>query len=196
MSDLAFLPAHELARRLRRGELSALELLDHYLGRIGRIGGPINAVVVLDADRARQRARAADAVLARGEIWGPLHGLPITVKESFNVAGLPTTYGFATHARNIATSDALLVQRLQAAGAVLFGKTALASSRSEGHIVIFPARFLRCLGLLLDLQFGRLDEADRRRDVVEDQQAFLVVQDGVVVREALVVADIVERLQH
>jgi amidase len=123
MSDLAFLPAHELARRLRRGELSALELLDHYLGRIGRLGGTINAVVVLDADRARQRARAADAALARGEIWGPLHGLPITVKESFNVAGLPTTYGFATHARNIATSDALLVQRLQAAGAVLFGKT-------------------------------------------------------------------------
>ncbi len=65
MSDLAFLPAHELARRLRRGELSALELLDHYLGRIGRLGGTINAVVVLDADRARQRARAADAALAR-----------------------------------------------------------------------------------------------------------------------------------
>ena len=68
MTDLAFLPAHELARRLRRRELSSLELLDHYLARIARLGGPINAVVVLDAERARTRARAADAALARGDL--------------------------------------------------------------------------------------------------------------------------------
>ncbi len=123
MTDLAFLPAHELARRLRRRELSALELLDHHLARITRLGGPINAVVVLDADRARTRARAADAALARGELWGPLHGLPMTVKESFNIAGLPTTYGYAAYKDNIASSDAVLVQRLQSAGAVIFGKT-------------------------------------------------------------------------
>ena len=123
MTDLAFLPAHELARRLRRRELSALELLDHYLARITRLGGPINAVVVLDAERARSRAREADAALACGVLWGPLHGLPMTVKESFNITGLPTTYGFADHKNNIASSDALLVQRLQGAGAVVFGKT-------------------------------------------------------------------------
>jgi amidase len=123
MTDLAFLPAHELARRLRRRELSSLELLDHYLARIARLGGPINAVVVLDAERARARARAADDAQARGTLWGPLHGLPMTVKESFNISGLPTTYGHAAHRDNIASSDALLVQRLQDSGAVVFGKT-------------------------------------------------------------------------
>src|SRR3990167_4814986 len=123
MSDLAFLPAHELARRIRRRQLSSVELLELSLERISRLGAPISAVVVLDAERARLRARAADEALARGESWGPLHGLPMTVKESFNIAGLPTTYGFAAHADNIASSDALTVQRLQAAGAVIFGKT-------------------------------------------------------------------------
>ena len=131
MTDLAFLPAHELARRLRRRELSSLELLDHYLARIARLGGPINAVVVLDAERARTRARAADDALARGELWGPLHGLPMTVKESFNISGLPTTFGFAAHQDNIATSDALLVQRLQGSGAVVFGKTNVPTSLAD-----------------------------------------------------------------
>lgn len=123
MSDLAFLSAHELARRIRRKQVSALELLELYLDRIHRLGGPINAVVVLDAERARVRARAADEALARGEVWGPLHGVPMTVKESLNIAGLPTTYGYTAYADNIASSDALTVQRLKAAGAVVFGKT-------------------------------------------------------------------------
>ncbi|MBL8349766.1 MAG: amidase [Burkholderiaceae bacterium] len=123
MSDLAFLPAHELARRIRRKQVSASELLALYLDRIARLGGPINAVPVLDAERAHARARAADAALARGELWGPLHGVPMTVKESFNVTGLPTTYGFTAYANNIATGDALTVQRLLGAGAVIFGKT-------------------------------------------------------------------------
>ncbi|OYU65263.1 MAG: amidase, partial [Burkholderiales bacterium PBB5] len=91
MLDLPFLPAHELARRIRRREVSAIELLDLYLGRIHRLGGPINAVVVLDEERARARARQADEALARGEVWGPLHGLPMTIKESFNLTGTPTT---------------------------------------------------------------------------------------------------------
>ena len=123
MTDLEFLPAHELAACIRRKEVSALELLDRYLARIGRLDGTINAVVVLDAERARDRARAADAALARAEFWGPLHGVPMTVKESFNVAGLPTTYGLEAFRRNIATTDAVAVQRLKNAGAVIFGKT-------------------------------------------------------------------------
>ncbi len=123
MSDIAFLPAHELARRLRRREIGALELLEHYIGRVGRLNPKLNAIVVLDAERARQRAREADAALARGEVWGPLHGVPMTVKESFNVAGLPTTYGYTAYADNRATRDAVTVQRLKAAGAVIFGKT-------------------------------------------------------------------------
>jgi len=123
MTDLAFLPAHELARRIRRRQLSAVALLTHYRSRIERLGGDINAVVVRDFERAHVRAQAADAALARGELWGPLHGLPMTVKESFNINGLPTTYGFEAFKHNIARSDAVAVQRLQAAGAVIFGKT-------------------------------------------------------------------------
>jgi amidase len=123
MTELAFLPAHELARLIRRKQLSSQELLAMYLGRISRLGGPVNAVVVLDAERATARAQQADAALARGELWGPLHGVPMTVKESFRVSGLPTTYGYTAYADNIADSDAVTVQRLKSAGAVIFGKT-------------------------------------------------------------------------
>ncbi len=123
MDELAYLPAHELARRIRRKQVSALELLDGYIARIARLDGAINALPVHDFERARARAREADAALARGACWGPLHGLPMTVKESFNVAGLPTTWGYAAHRANIATQDALTVQRLKAAGAVVFGKS-------------------------------------------------------------------------
>ena len=121
--DPAFQSATELARRLRRRELSAVELLQHYLQRIERLNPVLNAVVVLDAERALQRAREADAALARGELWGPLHGLPMTVKESFDVPGLPTTWGFEAMRGNIATDAATSVQRLLDAGAVIFGKT-------------------------------------------------------------------------
>jgi len=123
MTDLAFLPAHELARLIRRKAVSATELLQMYVQRIERLGGPINAVPVLDLQRATERARQADEALARGEVWGPLHGLPMTVKESFNVQGLPTTYGFSAFANNLATRDAVTVQRLKSAGANIFGKT-------------------------------------------------------------------------
>jgi amidase len=131
MNELAFLPAHELARRIRRKQVSALELLDLYLGRIDRLGGPINAVPVLDAERARARARDADAALARGQSWGPLHGVPMTVKESFNVAGLPTTYGHLAFRDNIAERDALTVRRLLDAGAVIFGKSNVPASLAD-----------------------------------------------------------------
>jgi len=121
--ELAFQSASELSRRLRRRELSSVELLQHYLQRIERLNPALNAVVVLDAERALQRAKAADAALDRGEIWGPLHGLPMTVKESFDVPGLPTTWGFETMRDNIATRTATSVQRLLDAGALIFGKT-------------------------------------------------------------------------
>jgi len=123
MTDLALLPATELALRLRRREVSSLELLQHHLRRIERLNPALNAVVVLDTDVALQRARDADAALARGESWGPLHGLPMTVKESFDLPGLPTTWGFEAQCGNIATRPAVAVQRLLNAGAVVFGKT-------------------------------------------------------------------------
>jgi amidase len=131
MEEVAFLPAHELARRLRRGELGALELLEHHLARVERLDPIVNAIPVRDFESARQRAREADAALARGECWGPLHGVPITVKESFNVAGLPTTFGLVSHRDHIATHDAVAVQRLKAAGAVIFGKTNVPASLAD-----------------------------------------------------------------
>ncbi len=123
MTDVHFLSAVDLAQRLRRRELSSAELLQHFVDRIERFDGAINAVVVRDFERAQQRAREADAALARGECWGPLHGLPMTVKESFDMPGLPTTWGFEAQRHNRATRPAVAVDRLQRAGAVIFGKT-------------------------------------------------------------------------
>jgi amidase len=118
-----FLPAHRLAALVRSRKVGCLELLDLYLQRVGRHNATLNAIVVLDAERARKRARAADKALAKGDVWGPLHGVPITVKESFDVEGLPTTWGRPELKDNMPARNALAVQRLLDAGAVLFGKT-------------------------------------------------------------------------
>lgn len=121
--DIPFLSAKKLASLVRRGKLGSVELLDMYLDRVKRLNPKLNAIVVLDEKRARERARKADRALARGERLGPLHGVPMTVKESFDVEGLPTTWGRPDMKSNIAARNALAVQRLLDAGAVVFGKT-------------------------------------------------------------------------
>lgn len=108
---------------IRRRKIGCLELLDHYLGRIDRFNSRVNAIVVIDDERARARARKADRAAAKGDWWGPLHGVPMTVKESFDVEGLPTTWGDMRQRNNIAKQHALSVNRLLGAGAVIFGKT-------------------------------------------------------------------------
>ena len=123
--ELHFRSATELTRALRRKEISSAELLDHYLERVAQLNPRINAVVHVDAERARQRARAADSALARGESWGALHGLPITIKDSFEVAGMPCTSGAPELAEHVPASSADAAQRLIDAGAVVFGKTNL-----------------------------------------------------------------------
>jgi len=123
MSDLGFLSAVELARMVRDREIGALELTEHYIARIERLDGELNAVVVRDFGRARDAARAADARLAAGEPVGALHGVPMTIKESYDVAGLPTTWGVPAFRGNVAASDAEVVTRLKRAGAILLGKT-------------------------------------------------------------------------
>jgi amidase len=123
MTDrFAYLGAGEQVAALRRREVSSAELVDHAIARIAARDGTLNAVVVRDFERARAAARAADAALARGE-QAPLLGLPMTVKESFNVAGLPTTWGHREARGFIADEDAVAVGRLKAAGAVILGKT-------------------------------------------------------------------------
>ena len=123
MTDLPFRSATELAADLRARRIGCRELLELYLKRVERFNPQLNAVIASDVVGARSRADAADAALARGEIWGPLHGLPMTVKESYNVAGLPTTWGDPAYKDNIAQTNALAVERFNNAGAVIFGKT-------------------------------------------------------------------------
>ncbi|MFT5803136.1 MAG: amidase [Candidatus Paceibacteria bacterium] len=138
MDELAFADATTLAAKIRDKSISSVELLEHYVQRVERYNGDINAVIVTQLDRARIRAADADAALARGESWGPLHGVPMTVKESYDIEGLPTTHGYPAHKDNIATQDAVACQRLQQAGAVIFGKTnvpiALADFQSYNDI--------------------------------------------------------------
>lgn len=121
--DLAFDSALELATRIRRKKIGCAELLEHYLDRVCRLNGDLNAVCAFDIETARKRARAADKAVAKGAALGPLHGVPMTVKESFDVAGLPTTWGRPDMKRNVATRNAVAVDRLLAAGANVFGKT-------------------------------------------------------------------------
>src|SRR5690242_19996578 len=123
MIDPHFRSAKQLASDIRRRKLGCLEVLDLYLARMERLNGKLNAIVVTDVDGARRRARQADAALRRGKPWGPFHGVPMTIKESYDVAGMPTTWGLPALKDNIAPRNALAVDRLLAAGVVLFGKT-------------------------------------------------------------------------
>jgi amidase len=123
ISAFPFGSATALAGALRQGRVSSVELLKAYLERVDRNNLKLNALVVDDRDAALQRARAADRALAKGESWGPLHGLPMTVKESFDLQGRPTTWGHLPRKGHAAGADALAVQRLKAAGAVIFGKS-------------------------------------------------------------------------
>jgi len=123
MTDLHFKSATELANLIRRGEVGARELLEHFLERVDRFNPTINAVIQQDRAGARTRADAADVARKQGDDLGPLHGVPMTIKESYNLKGLPTTWGVPEQEGNIAESDALAVERLAAAGANVFGKT-------------------------------------------------------------------------
>jgi amidase len=125
MIDPATASAIELAAAIRRREIASLELLDLYAARIEKYDKPLNSVVTLDLERARARARQADDALARGESWGPLHGLPITVKDSLETAGIRTTAGFPPFSDHVPNIDADIVDRTVKAGAIVFAKTNL-----------------------------------------------------------------------
>ncbi|MGW2638481.1 amidase [Streptomyces sp. NPDC001348] len=114
--------AEELAAALRAGEVTSVQLTDEAIARIERDDKAINAICVPDFDRARDAARDADQARARGEDL-PLLGIPVTVKESYDMAGLPTTWGIPQHRDHMPAEDAVQVSRLKAAGAVILGKT-------------------------------------------------------------------------
>jgi len=118
-----FATATSLTDAIRAGDLSAVEALDETLSRVGQVNPQINAIVALDEERARAAAADADAALARGEPVGPLHGLPMTIKDSWETEGLVTACGVPDLAQHVPAADAPAVARLRGAGAVIFGKT-------------------------------------------------------------------------
>ena len=120
--EVDFRSAAELTVALRAGEVSSAEVTEATIARIERCDGAINAICVRDFERAQEAARRADEARARGEDRALL-GIPVTVKESYNVAGLPTTWGLPEHRGFVPSEDAVQVARLKAAGAVVLGKT-------------------------------------------------------------------------
>ena len=122
-ADLYHSSARSLAAAIRSGEVSSVEVVGAFLDRIESVNPKINAVVALAGEEALDAARAADAQLSRGEPAGPLHGVPMTIKDSIDTAGLVTTYGTRGRSAFVPRKDATVVARLRSAGAILVGKT-------------------------------------------------------------------------
>ena len=123
MTDWAFLSATDLAARIRRGAITSVALTDYFIDRIERLDGDVNAVVVRTFEAARAAAVIADAAAAEGRWLGPLHGVPMTIKESYVLAGTVTSWGLERFRHNQSKHDGLIVQRFKAAGAHFLGKT-------------------------------------------------------------------------
>lgn len=121
--DLHVASASEIAGAIRARRLSAGEAVEACLARIAAVEPRLRAVVRLDAEAARREAERADAEAGRGAFRGPLHGVPVTIKDSFDTAGLVTTWGTPGRARFVPDADATAVARLRAAGAIVLGKT-------------------------------------------------------------------------
>jgi amidase len=139
--NMATWPAMKLAAAIRDGELTSSELLECYLDRIDRLGKEVNAVVTLDVDRARATAAAADEARTMGGVGGPLHGLPVTIKDAIETEGIRSTGGAKELADHVPRHDAPAVARLKAAGAIVFGKTNCPtwSADVETHNELFGA---------------------------------------------------------
>ena len=123
--ELAYWSATELADRIRKGEVSSREALTVLLDRVERLDGPVNSVVTTDVERAFEEAARADETSARGWGHGPLHGVPITIKDSWQTAGMRTTSGAPELADHVPAEDAWPVAKLREAGAIIYGKTNL-----------------------------------------------------------------------
>lgn len=123
MDEIIYWSAKELAEAIRAKKLSSLEVVDAHSRRIAEVNPKLNAVVQLTAETAQAQARQADAALARGEVKGPLHGVPLTVKDSLCTAHVITTTGTPGIAHYVPVQDTTVVARMRAAGAILLGKT-------------------------------------------------------------------------
>lgn len=131
MSDLVFWTANQMAKAIRNRQVSAQEVLEAHLQQIKTHNAKVNAIVTLDEEHARQQARAADEAIARGTIWGALHGVPITAKDCYETAGVRSTCGYKKFFDYVPAQDATIVARMKAAGAILLGKTNMAILASD-----------------------------------------------------------------
>ncbi|MBA3027860.1 MAG: amidase [Desulfobacteraceae bacterium] len=125
MIGLAFQSASRLLEFIREKRVSSVELIELYFERYKRLNPKINAIVTMDFERALRRAKKADEDLAKGKSWGPLHGLPVTIKDSIEVVGMPCTAGSPYLKNHMPSKNADVVQPLIEAGAIIFGKTNL-----------------------------------------------------------------------
>src|SRR5579871_3619047 len=122
-ADLAFTPATELAALIRRRALSPVELVETLLSRIDRLNPALTAYVTVTAEQARAEARATEEAVMRGADLGPLHGLPISIKDLTLTRGIRTTRGSRLYADYVPDEDAPVVESVRAAGAIILGKT-------------------------------------------------------------------------
>ena len=125
VEQAAYASAGQLADAVRSRRLTSSELLEYFLGRQSHLDGPLNLIVTIDAEGASKEAEAADSAVAAGDELGPLHGVPMTVKDSFATAGMRTTSGAPELSDHVPAVDADPVRRLRAAGAVIWGKSNL-----------------------------------------------------------------------
>jgi amidase len=130
-NDFAFAPATEQLAALQAKDVSSAELVELYLSRIAEHNPPLNAIVTIDADGARRGAKQADAARKEGQSLGPLHGLPITVKDSYETAGIRTVCGRPDLANHVPTQDAEAVDRLRRSGAIILGKTNMPTGNAD-----------------------------------------------------------------
>src|SRR6202142_4454985 len=122
-NDITMKSASELANAIRTRQLSSKAIVEAHLEQIAKVNPKLNAVVQLTAESARKQADEADAALGRGEIKGPLHGVPVTIKDTLETSGVICTGGTKGRANYVPGADATAVARLRAAGAIILGKT-------------------------------------------------------------------------
>src|SRR5712692_11244852 len=122
-TDLCFTPATELATMIRSRQVSPVEIMDAVLARIETLNPRLNAYLAVDAERAREQAKAAEAAVMRSETLQSLHGLPVSIKDLEPSAGLRCTYGSKFFEHNIADVDGMVTERVKAAGGIVLGKT-------------------------------------------------------------------------
>ncbi len=128
--DIVFSSTTQLAAAIRARHVSAVEVLDAHLAQIEARNAALNAIITMDAERAHERAREADAALVRGEVWGSLHGVPFTLKDAHATAGMRTTTGFPP-LDHVPQEDGTVAARLKAAGGILIGKTNVAAMLAD-----------------------------------------------------------------